>query len=325
MILLLTLLFMFLAYNFNKYIRQYFAYIVFLNIIIGILAYYFESSLLSLITSGYISLALFINVMYASAFKKGSTLSKKLHSVRKEYSIYAVILITPHVVLYFTDMLLGNIDYEWFGIIAYIIVIPLFIISFKFVRKTMSYKLWKNIQRFSYIVYASLFGHVIILGSGENTVYYILMFGVYSALKVYWHLFINHKKVYKLSLSVFVFVLILLFGNIYSESPLEANDEYISFEEEIFLDGVYTGGSYGYKNYRVILTVTIENGEIVDINVIEDGSSSPRNINYSEVALYIADQIVITQSTDIDNIAGATHTIEGVKEAVINALEDAKG
>ena len=299
MILLLTLLFMFVAYNFNKYIRQYFVYIVFLTIALGILAYYFESSLLSLITSGYISLALFFN-------------------------IYAVILITPHILLYFYDMLLGNMDYEWFGIIAYIIIIPLFITSFKVIRRRMSFKLWKRIQRFSYVVYASLFGHVIVLGSGENTSYYILLFGVYSALKIYCYLFINYKKAYKMALSIFVFGLILMFGNMYSYSPLEASVEDFSFTEEVLLDGVYTGGSYGYKTYRVILKVTVENGEIVDINIIEDGSSSPRNINYSEVALYVAEQIVITQSTDIDNIAGATHTIEGIKEAVINALENAK-
>jgi uncharacterized protein with FMN-binding domain len=164
----------------------------------------------------------------------------------------------------------------------------------------MSYKLWKTIQRFSYIIYASLFGHVIVLGSGENTVYYILLFGLYSALKIYCYLFINYKKTYKMALSIFIFTLIVMLGSI------------------------YTGGSYGYKDYRVLLTVTIENGEIVAINVIEDGSSSPRNINYSEVALYTANQIIDIQSTGVDNIAGATHTVEGIIDAVLYALETAK-
>ena len=48
------------------------------------------------------------------------------------------------------------------------------------------------------------------------------------------------------------------------------------------------------------------------------------NINYSEVALYAANQIILTQSTDIDNVAGATHTIEGIKDAVLYALKEAK-
>ena len=60
------------------------------------------------------------------------------------------------------------------------------------------------------------------------------------------------------------------------------------------------------------------------INIIEDGSSSPRNINYSEVALYTANQIIDIQSTGVDNIAGATHTVEGIIDAVLYALETAK-
>ena len=55
-------------------------------------------------------------------------------------------MITPHALKYLFEAIQGKIALPIFGIIAFVLMIPLFITSFPSIRKKMSFKTWKLIQ-----------------------------------------------------------------------------------------------------------------------------------------------------------------------------------
>jgi DMSO/TMAO reductase YedYZ heme-binding membrane subunit len=122
--------------------------------------------------------------MLTGAFKKKSTIRIALTSVRKEYSILGFIFITPHVlqglILFFNN----DIVLPIYGVISFIIMIPLFITSFTVIRKKMTYKTWKILQRFAYGSYFLLFIHLIVQSEMPNLIVYIVMFALYAILKL---------------------------------------------------------------------------------------------------------------------------------------------
>ena len=68
------------------------------------------------------------------------------------------------------------------------------------------------------------------------------------------------------------------------------------------------------------MTVTIENGQIADI-VIGDNSETPEK---GGVAIEtIPQEIIDTQSIDVDSVSGASITSNGIKDAVAKCLEKA--
>lgn len=150
---------------------------------------------------GYISTALFILVMFAGVLDKKWEVTKKLFKVRSEMAIVASILILPHCIVYLYNFLMalikGNhlsIAYVAFiilGLMAFIIMIPLFITSFKKVRVKMVPKKWKSVQRWAYIFYILVYGHIMIILIYNKKIYwdriiwYTAIFGVYLILKIY--------------------------------------------------------------------------------------------------------------------------------------------
>lgn len=160
---------------------------IFLYILLSIL------SLLSMIFSnvfifipwikGFLGLSLFYLVMMAGALPNW-TLKKRLMSLRTEYSILGFIAITPHAIYNLLRILSGEISPTILGIIAYAIMIPLFITSFITIRKKMKPIHWKNLQRLAYIVYLLLFIHLIIhFTLPINRILYIVLLVVYIAFK----------------------------------------------------------------------------------------------------------------------------------------------
>ncbi len=132
---------------------------------------------------GFLGLAIFYIVMLAGALPDW-TYKKKITSVRTELSIIGFIAITPHAIFNLIRIFEGTIDPTFFGIIAYIIMIPLFITSFITIRKKMKNKLWKNLQRLAYIVYLLLFIHLIIHFSLPiNRILYIILLFTYILFK----------------------------------------------------------------------------------------------------------------------------------------------
>ncbi|HHD2752963.1 TPA: ferric reductase-like transmembrane domain-containing protein [Clostridium perfringens] len=157
---------------------------------------------------GYVSTALFILVMFAGALSKKWGITKKLLRVRAEMAILASILILPHFIVYTYKFLINlfngktlsgsYIAFVIIGILAFVIMIPLFITSFKKVRVSMSSSKWKSLQRWAYPFYFLIYAHIIIILLNKreinwNTVgTYTVIFLGYFVLKL-----VNSKKVAK--------------------------------------------------------------------------------------------------------------------------------
>ncbi len=94
---------------------------------------------------GHISIAFFVLVMFAGALNPRWNLTKKLLSIRAELAILGSIFILPHCIMYFARFIILKlipgkplkplyVTYLIIGIIAFLIMIPLFITSFKKIR-----------------------------------------------------------------------------------------------------------------------------------------------------------------------------------------------
>lgn len=74
------------------------------------------------------------------------------------------------------------------------IMIPLFITSFKSVRRKMSAKNWKKLQRAAYVFYALIYVHIMLLSVPmymrgittymANIIVYTAVFGAYGVMRV---------------------------------------------------------------------------------------------------------------------------------------------
>lgn len=162
--------------------------------------------LMKAIDSGALGGAFLLLVMYMGVFDMKYNFSRKLRMIRAELSIIGCIVIIPHNIHYFFAFLL-NVDNIvqtrnfslWInlmmfasGFFAIAIMIPLFITSFRYFRKKMNAKSWKNLQEFAYIFYAMIFVQVIMVYLGKpsslmrniNLIFYLVLFGTYTALKI---------------------------------------------------------------------------------------------------------------------------------------------
>lgn len=156
-------------------------------------------------SKGAFATSLFIVVMYMAALPNGSAAIKRLMPIRAELSIIASILTLAHnasfgkyyFVKLFTEPSALNTPRLLAAICSVImicILLPLFVTSFKTVRRRMSAKRWKRLQRWAYLFYALIYIHVMLLNvsahqSGRsgyvlNIILYSLIFFGYAALRI---------------------------------------------------------------------------------------------------------------------------------------------
>lgn len=92
-----------------------------------------------------------------------------------------------------------------------------------------------------------------------------------------------------------------------------------------YKDGTYTGEASGYDEANPIkVEVTVTDGKMSDIKVLEHGESVDKIPQTQEALDTLPGAIVKKGSTDLDGVAGATATSNGIKDAVDKALEQAK-
>ena len=85
-------------------------------------------------------------------------------------------------------------------------------------------------------------------------------------------------------------------------------------------DGTYEGSAYGFGDL-ITVSVTLKDGKRTDIAVISvDGEDKP----YYKQAISVLNDMLDTQSTDVDTVSGATLTAEGLIDAVADALGKAE-
>jgi len=84
-----------------------------------------------------------------------------------------------------------------------------------------------------------------------------------------------------------------------------------------YKDGTYTGTGYGYMS-DINVSVSINNDKITNVKVdsINDSYKEPVNV--------VPQEIVQTQSSNVDVVSGATHTSNGIMSAAKDALSKAK-
>lgn len=86
--------------------------------------------------------------------------------------------------------------------------------------------------------------------------------------------------------------------------------------ESGYKDGVYEGTGLGFGD-DITVSVTIQDGRMTNITVLSaDGEDKP----YYKQAISVLDEMLTTQSTEMDAVAGATLTAEGFIDAVADAL-----
>ncbi|MGL4741780.1 MAG: ferric reductase-like transmembrane domain-containing protein [Sarcina sp.] len=149
---------------------------------------------------GFIALALFIVVIFCGALNKKSNYARRILKIRGELSIIAAIFMIPHVVIYITKFIMKlfngktisvyNFIYIIIGLLAFFILIPLFITSLPKIKKTLSKIKWKKIQTLAYLFFGLIYFHVIfILLDSKNLdlakfIFYNLLFLSYIVLKI---------------------------------------------------------------------------------------------------------------------------------------------
>ena len=168
-----ALIFGTLSYFFASKIHKHQGVIYALTLGLAILGFIFE---IEPLIEGELAIGIWLLVMFAGALNPKWKLTKQLRLIRKELSIIGFYLISVHGIHFF---LAG--DLEWFGIAALVLMLPLTIISYGFIRKKMQAKTWKNIQRTAYLIYALIYLHMIWL----EAYIYVPIGLIYLGLKLY--------------------------------------------------------------------------------------------------------------------------------------------
>ena len=121
-----------------------------------------------------------------------------------------------------------------------------------------------------------------------------------------------------------VIMLLLLIGLVWGIIYLKSVSDYkqavkeTTFEEiniSDISDGVYIG-EYDVNFIYAKVEVTVQNGEITNINILEHRHER------GKTAEVITDRIVDEQKIDVDAISGATNSSTVIKKAVENALKN---
>lgn len=318
----------------------------------------------NIIGRGTLATAIFILVMYARVLPPKSRIFRTLMSLRAPLAIMAAFMILLHngtyFIHYYTNITQRNVSMTLLEklaacctILMLVLLIPLTITSFPAIRKKMTGKAWKRLQRFSYLFYGLIYLHVACLFLAQirkgNHSYqlelaiYTSIFGIYLIYRTALYLKTKQKsKVAKLLrntgipiiLGLSLSLIVIPFAEvstpsqqrivIIDESVASANSEQLSNTESqaspLYKDGVWNGTALGY-NDDVTVSVTISSGKITDISIIESSDDEPY---YDWAKEEIPQRILEVQSPDVDTVSGATFSSEGIINAVSDALQKAK-
>ena len=287
-------------------------------------------------TQGGLACALFIAVMFASAVPNGSGFMRTVMPIRGELSILASILTLGHniafgrtyfVRLFQSAPMPGNVLAAAIcSLLMIAIMLPLFITSFKRVRRRMKPGNWKRLQRLAYVFYGLLYLHVLLLNlpgartsaaAQCNVLVYSAVFLSYACMRIRKALLRRNRRLPARLLpavGMLCFVMLCCFMWIPSSSPaIEAKDS-------IYHDGVYTGAGIGY-NGRMTVSLTIEGGQIANIKVTSAVDDAPYFNNAVDAIL---PAVLEAQSAEVDAASSATYSSAGLKEAIANALAEAQ-
>lgn len=164
------------AYKFRNMFKK--AYVLYILALItsSVALYFYNSIYAELIISGVVGYSFMFVVMVSGVLPREWLLTKNLRRNRGMFSILSFIFISPHAISHVLG-LIGGINL--FGIAAYVLMIPLTIISFQVIRQEIDNKDWIKIQKAAYIIYGSLFIHLLWVANWENKLVYGVLFTLY--------------------------------------------------------------------------------------------------------------------------------------------------
>ena len=129
---------------------------------------------------------------------------------------------------------------------------------------------------------------------------------------------IPRKKII-LSIVIFIFTIVLIGGAVYlknvayyKQAVKETTFDEINISD--VSDGVYIG-EYDVNFIYAKVEVTVQNGEITDIIILE------HRHEHGKAAETVINEIVDEQRIDVDAVSGATNSSIVIKKAVENALK----
>ena len=290
------------------------------------------------LTRGSLATAFFVLVMYAGALSDSCPIRRKLLSIRGELSIIASILTLGHNLsagqVYFVRLIsapasmpINHLLATICSLVMLIIMLPLFVTSFPALRRKMSGRSWKQLQRWAYLFYGLTYIHVILLFLPEaqdgstsalvNLVVFSIVFLAYASLRMQKAIGPGRRaRLIPAAAALLTAILVIVSALPQTDSPETglSNNPSISWQ-----DGVYTGKGRGYAG-AVIVEVTVEQGQITFIQVIDHDEDKP----YWKKALVTIDRILEEQTSKVDSVAGATKSCKGIQKAVKDALKQAE-
>jgi DMSO/TMAO reductase YedYZ heme-binding membrane subunit len=136
------------------------------------------------IVKGMLGFAFLYVVMLTGALDPRWKLTRKLKSVRGIYSILGFVLLIAHPLNYAAEVLNGTRTIPVFGVVAFVIMIPLFITSYMVIRKRMKPRTWTRLQQWAYLSYGLILIHLIVNGTTpQNKIVALALFVIYGGLK----------------------------------------------------------------------------------------------------------------------------------------------
>lgn len=178
-VLAVAVIIVIIGYKF-KDLKKYAIPLYLISILIsGFTIYFNSSSLVQLVYKGIIGYAFLFVVMFMGVLPNKWTFTRNLKRSRGVFSILMFIFISSHAFL--------HLFMEWgidlFGLGAFVLMVPLTIISFQLIRKEMNASDWFKIQKAAYVIYGLLFIHLLIVSSMTDKIFYA----------VYLTLYVNNK------------------------------------------------------------------------------------------------------------------------------------
>lgn len=294
-------------------------------------------NVLSYISGGAMVGALFTLVMYAGAFVQGGYLAKKFMPVRAQLSILGGILAIGHGIALGQNFL-KNLDFSvefLISLLLLIVMVPLFITSFMFVRKKMKPKTWKRLQRLAYLFYFLTFAHILVFempkalrgvkGYPLNVFVYFVVFVSYLFCRIFRAVYKNAKEMMVRAqvISTAAVLSVAVAGSLTAGLIRTGSDEpEVLGEKREASEGVFYGEGMG-NNGKIGVNVTVLNGEITDIEIVK----FPDDADYFDVekdGSKMIQQMIESQNPEVDTVSGATFSSEGLIDAVSEALRKAE-
>ena len=225
--------------------------------------------------------------------------------------------------------------------IMILIMLPLFITSFRKIRRKMKAKTWKRLQRLAYVFYGLLYTHIMLLylpsalegkiSAVVNVILYSIVYLTYGSMRI-------SRALEKKGRQKTVAAVKILFGLVFiglvgvvstsfaditqtnTADHNETDNESASQEASVaYKDGKYTGAAIGY-NGRLTVSVTIEDGVISEVHLKGSIDDEPYLTDATDG---VFPAMIDTNSTQVDAVSNATTTSHALIEAVEDALAQA--